>query len=525
MITLGIFYNNGILNKNKLRQKWFEKHQPSDYDNINYFFITNPQITKNFSQKIYNCINNIRKISLCKECNNTNCRFLGFERGYNEFCSKKCASSHTRPQVEKTRRENTIIKHGVEHTSQLKIVKEKQKLTNINKWGFVSPAAAESVKKKQKETNLDRYGVEYTYFNDDIRNKMIKTRYNKYNSYIKQLYPDLDINVIRESEFQIKCDKCKKTFNISSVLLRHRKLLYKTELCTICNPIGSYKITSGHQEIIDYINSLGIKCLINDRSILNGKEIDIYLPDHRIGIEYNGVYWHSEIHKPKNYHIEKYKLADKNDCKLLQIWGDDWSSKSEIIKSRIRYLIHKTDKIWARKCQIRKVTDKDSKIFLNRNHLQGWCVSKHRYGLYYNNELVSIMTFGKLRINLGSKGSSSEYELLRFCNLIGNSVIGGASRLLKYFIMEIKPSSISTWSTNDWSFTDFYQKIGFTKIKTSEPNYFWSDKEIRHNRWNFRKDKLIKDGYSPEISEVEIMHQRGYFRCWDSGNTLYKYVV
>jgi len=193
--------------------------------------------------------------------------------------------------------------------------------------------------------------------------------------------------------------------------------------------------------------------------------------------------------------------------------------KKDIIKSIILNKIGSIKKgIFARKCIIKEVSNKESIVFLNKNHIQGWCVSKYRYGLYHNDILVSLMTFGKKRLNLGSKIHNDEYELLRFCNLLDNRIVGGASKLLKKFLESVNVNSLTTFSKNDYSSGNLYEKIGFEYESKTNPNYYWVVNGLRENRFNFRKDKLVSQGEDKKLTEIEIMHSKGYYRVFDSGN-------
>ena len=148
----------------------------------------------------------------------------------------------------------------------------------------------------------------------------------------------------------------------------------------------------------------------------------------------------NELNKESKYHLNKTELCEKQGIRLIHIFEDEWLYKQNIVKSRLKSLLGLTDeKIYARKCKIKDVSFSDCKIFLEENHIQGNVNAKHRYGLYYNDELVSIMTFGSKRKNLGSKSEDESYELLRFCNKLNTTVVGGASRLMNYFIKTHNP--------------------------------------------------------------------------------------
>ena len=237
-----------------------------------------------------------------------------------------------------------------------------------------------------------------------------------------------------------------------------------------------------------------------------------------MAFEYNGLYWHSDVFKDRKYHINKTKSCYENDIKLIHIWEDEWINKEDIVMSRIKNLLGGSKIIYARKCKIAEIDKKTSDQFLKDNHIQGSVISKNNIGLYYDDDLVSVMTFGSLRKNLGYCSKEGHHELLRFCNKLGTSVIGGASKILKYFIRNYKPVNIISYADISWSNGSLYKKLGFDEIGITDPNYFWVKNGIRYNRFSFRKDILVKEGYDPNLSESEIMRERGYYKIYNCGN-------
>jgi hypothetical protein len=522
-----IFYDRGLLNKNKLRENWVFNNI-KEYDEIKKFQTINCPNELKFSQILYNYISNIFIIPKCEYCQIKEKRFIGFTEGYNSFCSKKCASKHSLPNLLENRKKNTIEKYGVEHTSQLDSVKDKQKQTNIIRYGSSSPTMNDEVRLKQKNTMLERYGVEYSGNSSELMNKSFITRYDKYSKHISERYKNLKVvNILKEGELEIECDKCGQNYKIRTELLSLRLFRYKVNPCLICNQLSKYGDTK-ENEIFNYISSLGIEIIKGDRKILSGKEIDMYLPSNKLGFEFNGLYWHSELHKEKSYHLDKKNRCIDNDINLIHVWEDDWIYKKDIVISRINNLLNiNIIKIMARNCEIKKVSSKDSKIFLDENHLQSNIYSSYNIGLYHNNELVSIMTFGKLRRSLGQSNGDG-WELYRFCSKLNTSVTGGFSKLLKYFENDINPKMIITYANRDWSVksNNVYEKNGFGFDSETDINYWYFGSDVkRKHRFQFRKDKLVKEGYDPNKTEVEIMSEVGYNRIFDCGNLKYiKYI-
>jgi hypothetical protein len=285
--------------------------------------------------------------------------------------------------------------------------------------------------------------------------------------------------------------------------------------CPKCG--DKYNINEG--EVKNFIEKVGIKLEKNIKNIISPFELDIYIPDKKIAIEYNGLYWHSELYKSDNYHLNKTELCEKQGIQLIHIFEDEWLYKREIVESRLKNILGLTkERVFARKCEIKEVNNKESREFLNKNHIQGNVGSSLKIGLYYNNELVSIMTFGDLRRLMGKNKENDSYELLRFCNKLDTTVIGGANKLLKYFIKTHKPKEIISYADRRWSQGNLYEKLDFTFIHNSKPNYYYIMKDKREYRFKYRKDVLVREGYDKDKTERQIMKERGINRIYDCGN-------
>lgn len=268
------------------------------------------------------------------------------------------------------------------------------------------------------------------------------------------------------------------------------------------------------------------KLVFNDTDVLSGLELDVYIPELNLAIELNGDRFHSDLYKTRKYHINKTDECSKNGIRLIHIWLCDWNSKNEIIKSQLLNILGKTDtKIYARECEIKLVSHSDAKLFLQINHLQSYSVSKYRYGLYYNDELVQLITFGKLRKATGRNHIDGSYELIRLCNKLHTTVIGGVSKLFNHFTKIHKPTYILSFANRDWSIGNMYEKIGMQFVGYSPIGYFYSNGSRKEHRFNFQKHKLVKMGYDATKTEYQIMSERGYYRIWNIGNLIYEWNV
>lgn len=289
-------------------------------------------------------------------------------------------------------------------------------------------------------------------------------------------------------------------------------------------PKCSHQVSKWEKEVYDFLLSLGIECEQSNRSILGGKEIDIFMPKYNIGIECDGLRWHNELYRDKDYHLSKTNECKEHGVRLIHIFEDEWAKNSEIWKSMFRNMFGLIEsKIYARKCEVREVSPKDCRQFLDNNHIQGYSNSKINYGLYYNDELVSLMTFGMPRINMGGKKEDGHYELVRFCNKLNTNVIGGASKLFKHFIKMNNPTEIVSYSDKRWSLGNLYQVLGFKHTHDSKPNYFYVYNMDRLNRFRFRKSVLVNEGFDKDKSEHEIMLDRGIYRIYDCGTMVWKW--
>lgn len=291
--------------------------------------------------------------------------------------------------------------------------------------------------------------------------------------------------------------------------------------CFKCSKNGTSK---KEKEVLEFLSNY-VECDNTNREVLNNKELDVYIPSKRVAIEFNGLYWHNSKFKDSNYHLDKLNDCEEKGIKLIQIFEDEWDNKQEITKSRLLNILNLTKrKIFARKTEIREVNSSLSMKFLRENHIQGELGSSIKLGLFYNNELVSLMTFGSLRKNLGQTKKEGSWELLRFCNKLNTTVVGGASKLFKNFIENYSPKEVITYADRRWSNGEMYKHLGFNFEENTKPSYFYVANKKRENRFKYRKSELIKQGFNKNISEKEIMEGRNILRIYDCGTKRFKFI-
>ena len=288
-------------------------------------------------------------------------------------------------------------------------------------------------------------------------------------------------------------------------------------------PIPRSNTSSGEREVGNFLREIYKgKIIDNDRKMISPHELDIYLPNEKIAIEYDGVYTHSDRCRDKKYHLMKTELCEDKDIQLLHIFENEWGNaeKRRIWKSIISNKLGiYNKKIGARQTEIRRVSSKDSCCFFNENHLQGNCMSSIRYGLFHNGEPVSMMAFGKSRFNKNVK-----WELIRFCSKLHYQVYGGASKILSHFKKDYKGDIIS-YANRRWSTGNLYHMLGFRLTNISPPNYFyWNNPKKLQSRNKFQKHKLslLLDNFDSNLTEYQNMTNNGYYRIWDCGNRVYR---
>ena len=433
----------------------------------------------------------------------------------------------------------SIEKYGVEHHLQLSEFMEKQKKTNKEKNGLDYNVLSNESRQALINYNLEKYGTDFFFSSkehlDGVRNSKIEK--------LKKIFQENELefdfekhtisrekneNIFSYVLYDIKCKKCNTVFQT--------KIQYKIPVCRNCYPIASNSIIQ--IEFEEFIKTLNIPYKHNDRTVIKPFELDIILEEFNLAFEINGNYFHSELggEKDKYYHLMKTQMCKEKGIKLIHIFEDEWLFKKDIVKSRIKNLLQKTDKkIYGRSCEIKEIENDLKSKFLYENHIQGNSIDKIKIGLFHEDALVSVMTFGKLRKALGNKSSSTdEYELIRFCNKSNTNVVGSFSKMFNYFIKNYKPAKIITYADIRWSGINYentvYNKNGFVFIDYTKPSYFYVEKKDylnRYHRFSYRKDVLLKmfPNSSIEKSEWQIAMKNGFDRIWDCGTMKFEWKI
>lgn len=441
----------------------------------------------------------------CKNCGKE-LLWVHDQNTYRTYCSAKCRANCN--QFKKAQVESNLEKYGVEHHFQ-----------------------SECHKSKRNETMLEKYGYKYNFQNEDIHNyaKQQNSKYGNKNrsKTLKQRYGVSSIAHINlpDNVLSILNNKDDFTSYITRMTPGSLSSLLKVDRNTIINYIKKYNIdndlickksSSLENEISNFINSLGVNYILNDRNVISPYEIDIFIPKYNIGIECNGDYWHSDKFKDKNYHYKKWIMAKENNIRIIQIYECDWYSSPSKFKNLIKSVLNQKSKgVGARKCKVRLSNASEVRSFINKYHIQNFVGGTH-FGAYDSeNELVGVMTFGWTR---GSK-LSRRFELKRW--VTDNRTHPGLfSKVFKFAQRELQFDQVVSFSMNDWFDGKVYEKCGFVKHSIIKPAYFYVYNSSRTHCSAFTK-KMIKrklpQFYNEKLSERAMMQNANILRCWDSG--------
>jgi len=330
----------------------------------------------------------------------------------------------------------------------------------------------------------------------------------------------VDANVVHDGFYNYSlANYINSTTNITIICPKHGQFQQTPHShlqgkgCSKCATI----ISNEHQLVLNMLDNVPIHN--NTRDIISPYEIDIWLPDHKIGIEINGEYWHgvrrglteAEKHGRRTLHITKTNAAVLNNIKLLQFWGFEIIQKSQLIHSMINHALGKSYRIYARQCTIQQINNETASIFFNNSHLQGHRPASITYALTYNNKIVCALSF--------SKHHKYEWEIMRYACEQNMVAIGGFSRLFTKFIKEYNPTTVMTFADRRIScgnlYSQFFKLHGITK-----PNYFYMRNGQLLSRQQCQKHKLHKllSNYNEDISEVNNMLNNGYIQLFDCGH-------
>lgn len=495
--------------------------------------------------------------------------FNDTSKAYTKFCGESCRRSPEGRQIERdVSRRTSLERYGVEHPFAADAVKAAIKQTCQERYGAdsyteskdfsdkkqqwldehgvknamqlpelrkkmseISSANAEERFIKIRETCLDRYGFENPSLNAEVKAKILETSIrNDWDFFLEKL-KETEVEAMfsvdeylnnKSEDLKYRCTVCGKIFN------RNKKTTNVSRLrCMHC---ASKFDSLGEQEVFRWAETLGEEIKVHHRERLSDgkmREIDIFFPRQNVGIEYNGLWHHSELNKDSSYHQEKAMFWGERGVRLFQIWEHDWRDprKKDILCSIIANALKKSERIFARECDVVELEDSPARKFLSENHLQGMVNSSVRYGLMRGEELVAVMTLGKPRFS-----QDCEWELLRFANKKGAIVVGGFSRLWAAFVRKRSPLSVLSYrDLSVFNLETSLNKENFLLKKISPPSYFYFMKDkkgdfVTVSRYSAQKhnlESLLGERFDTRLTEAENMEAAGFLRVYDAGQAVH----
>lgn len=292
-------------------------------------------------------------------------------------------------------------------------------------------------------------------------------------------------------------------------------------------PVCARSVSKPEIAIKEYLESLGVIVIHRDRKILAPKELDLWLPEHNIGIEYHGLHWHT-LNRVGNAHREKWELANSVGVRIIQIFEDEWLDKQEIVKSRLRAIVGKSNKIFARKTAVKQIEFSQAREFLNTRHIQGAGPAAKAYGLFHQEQLVAVATFGKSRTGGMTTAQNNKWEVIRYAS--EGTVVGGFTKLFSTFLRQYTPEEVISYCDLRYGVGGVYKAAGFKLDGVTEPDYWWvpRNKVQRVPRYRTQKHKLqnhpeLGAYYTPLKSEAEICADAGWQKIMGVGNQRWVY--
>lgn len=496
-------------------------------------------ITSDISEIVALIVHNVEK-PRCASCGNF-VKWHGSINKYKNTCSAQCMNKLTdfNERTQKIK-ETNLKKYGVECSLQLDITKERRKevghtdkwresVTKANKksvgkirktikekYGVENISQLSEVREKVKLTNLQKYGSEHYSQSIEYKNRMILEAIDTFQQYTSKGTVQDIIRPTKEgiiSKIKYYCNTCQKEEIMSTETFKWRIRGYDDpcKKCVGIQPNRSLK----EQEVAEYVSTLiDIECNIR----IDNKEADILIPSKNLAIEFDGIYHHSvENGKDKLYHINKTKHFNELGYDLIHVFEDEWNYKQEIVKSVIRNKLGIiTNKVFARKCTVKEISTEEARAFIDTYHLYGYKKAKVKLGLFYNNELIQVMTFSTGNHSRKQNG----WEIDRFATKFDYQVIGGASKLFKHFIKNHNPEEIISYADLRYGEGNVYKQLGFELLGNTQPSYYYVKGTKRIHRYALRKTK--EENLSGK-TEFELRAEQGYCRIYDCGHNKWQW--
>ncbi len=473
---------------NHITEKFLINNHKEYYDMLFEMIVEN---NISLSERIYLFQNNLIEKPYCANCTNK-VKFRKFYLGYRKYCCKSCAATdtHKNPKIKENRIKNM---HNACVEKRLEI-SNKISTTKLSK----SNIENEIINKKRENTNIEIYGEKNVSQVKEIKEKIgLNSSIEKKKGYTKKII-NLIIslgyifNSMDDKTINLHCNECDKDFVIFKYLLHQRKRKNNT-ICTICNKTDGK--SDFENKIHNFIkNNCNLEILQGYRKFRK-YEIDIYIPELKLGFECDGLFWHCEKYRDENYHIDKLNFFKEKGIRIINIWEDDWKLNENIIKNIILFALNKINNIVPfEQCIIKIIDDKNANEFLHENSLTKCQKYDIKIGLYYNNKLIYIMCFNKIEKDI--------YILTEYCSMLNIIIDNVFPNIIQYFLYNYNVNKIISYIDLSYNDGNDISKNGFNLINYVKPNSFYFHKDIG-------------------IRNVNTNLSKGYYRIWNCGYSLY----
>jgi len=547
---------NGNLNSLKW---WNERNLTEWYHRIKRETSFLPNDTR-MRRRIYHILRELSCVPKCAHCKENEVSWYRDER-YLVYCSTSCSVKATLS----VREETSLKKHGVRNPAQSQVIIDRIKDRCIDRYGVTnysltkefsefaktifkskskeeqeqilgkrrqtcqekynanSPVEADEIKEKIKKTLVERYGVERPLQHPSIRKKQEQTTQERFGRPSwKQQHLSLDsIELLRDKsriEKQLETMSATELADLTGVSHSHIFAILRK------HKIDIKRLSSFQEEMINFIKSVYIgKIEIDNNTILNGKHIDIFIPDLKIGIECNGVYWHSEVNgrKDRQYHLNKTLLAEKKGIKLFHVQENEWRLKKEIVKSILCLLLSLDNlkTIDAGACFVKLLPKDEEKEFFEGNSLNGYIKSKLSIGLFFEGSLVAAASF-----NPSKSKKENSWEVVQYCQASNKNVVSGFEQVTSFFFENVGVPVLKIHIDRRLPLVSHLEKTNYEFLGATPPScLFW-----REHSFILKTEKEALETLSLEEKankeKSTILLENGFDRIWDCGKLTFNVV-
>lgn len=440
-----------------------------------------------------------------------------------KYCGHKCSNST--PEFKEKRHKTNLARYGVIDPCCSKEIEKKRRMTNLKKYGVENPCERDDFNQKRMQTNIEKYGVENPCQNKEIGLKKLATNRRKYYPTFLKNLEKKKLQYLGDYETYLNSETLKFKCLICGTEFESTDIYFKLIHCPRC--LIEKKTSFVEEELFNFLKSVILKYNIirHDRKVLEGREIDFYIPSKNLAIEFNGDYWHSEgrTNKEKDYHQQKSLDCQQKGIRLIHVFEHEWMFKRDKVKNLLKNALGLYDrKIYARKCVVRELDSETYDHFNEENHFDGSVKSSVRIGLFLKDELIACMGFGKGRFD------KNTVELYRFTIKNGAQLVGGFPRLIKH-AKELLHGVSEIVTYVDYSHFNGrgYENNGFERLGLTPPSYVYSkvSQGKLYSRYQCQKHKLkdiLGENFDPELSETENMTNNGFCKVYNSGNLKFK---